>query len=73
MFVFIGGILPRTKIVDEGEFPCPRDGQTQRYQRKRTNHWLTLFFLPIFPVGKVEEFVECSSCGTRYDTGVLVG
>jgi hypothetical protein len=42
---------------------CPSCGLHQAFL-KRTDHYLSLFFLPIFPIQKGTPFLECRSCGT---------
>jgi transcription elongation factor Elf1 len=69
--VIIFGTRVRHKVIGEGKFFCPKC-QTQRlYQHKRASRYFTLYFLPIFPVGKLGEFVECQTCGVAYEMSVL--
>jgi len=67
MFFFIAGIQPRTKVVDKTPRMCPTCGLQQAYL-KRTDHYLSLFFIPLFPVKKGEPFLMCENCErTRYE------
>jgi RNA polymerase subunit RPABC4/transcription elongation factor Spt4 len=61
MFFFIAGIQPRTKAVDKTPRLCPVCGLQQAYL-KRTDHYLSLFFIPLFPVKKGEPFLMCENC-----------
>ena len=61
-FFFIGGIQPKTVIVDKNLRICPKCG-LNRATLKRTDHYLTIFFIPLFRLKKGELFLECPSCG----------
>lgn len=65
MFFFIAGIQPRT--IDLGEQPrmCPACGLA-RAKRKRVDHYLSLFFLPLLPVKKGAPFLACEACGRTF-------
>ena len=57
---------------ETGEFFCPKCGGDRQYVRNVLRRWMTLFFVPLFPVGKVAaEAVRCTTCGTRFETAVL--
>lgn len=62
MFFFIGGIQPKTKTLDETPRLCPACGLAQA-RLKRIDHYLSLFFIPLFPVKKGEPLVICDRCG----------
>ncbi|MEW6666399.1 MAG: zinc ribbon domain-containing protein [Thermodesulfobacteriota bacterium] len=63
MCIFIAGIQPRTKDIDTQPRMCPSCGLYQAYLR-RTDHYLSLFFVPLIPVQKGTPFLECRRCGT---------
>ena len=63
MFFFIGGIQPKTVKLDDRPGMCPSCGLYQA-RRKRVDHYLSVFFLPIIRVKKGAPFVQCQSCGT---------
>ena len=62
MFLFIGGIQPRKVQLDTNPRPCPRCGLTLA-RRVRLDHYLSLFFVPLFPVKRGRPFLECQRCG----------
>jgi endogenous inhibitor of DNA gyrase (YacG/DUF329 family) len=63
MFFFIGGIQPRREVMDPGPLRCPHCGRrAARVERVRS--WFSVFFIPLFPVQKGEEYMICGSCGT---------
>jgi ribosomal protein S14 len=61
MFFFIGGIQPKTKVIDTAPRLCSSCGQMSAYL-KRIDHYLSLFFIPVFPVKKGAPFITCENC-----------
>jgi predicted RNA-binding Zn-ribbon protein involved in translation (DUF1610 family) len=61
MFFFIAGIQPRTLVLDQRPKKCPSCGRIQAVE-KRTDHYLSLFFLPIIPVKKGTPYLQCPDC-----------
>ncbi len=61
-FFFIGGIHPKTVTVDKTPRICPVCG-LNRAVLKRTDHYLSIFFIPLFRVKKGEPYLECPTCG----------
>lgn len=61
MFFLIGGITPKTTLLDESPVICPVCGLAQAHY-KRVDHWLNLFFIPIVRVKKGEPFLMCDRC-----------
>ena len=59
--IFIAGISPKTKTLDQNPRRCPVCGLHQAYNR-RIDHYLSLFFIPVFRVKKGEPFVMCDRC-----------
>jgi rubrerythrin len=75
MFFLIAGIQQKTKVVDSAPQLCPICGLPQAWL-KRTDHYLNIFFIPLFPVKRGEAFLVCENCerlqyrqGQEYDTG----
>jgi len=66
MFFFIGGIGPRTVTLDKQARICPECGRLALYH-KRIDHYLSLFFIPVFPVKRGEPFLSCEGCGASFD------
>ncbi|PKN63526.1 MAG: zinc-ribbon domain-containing protein [Deltaproteobacteria bacterium HGW-Deltaproteobacteria-15] len=64
-FIFIGGVQPRTRTLEEQPRRCPSCGLSQAFL-KRTDHYFSLFFVPLFPIQKGTPFLECRSCGTIF-------
>jgi len=66
MFFFIGGISPRTATLDRQPRICPDCGRLALYL-KRIDHYLSLFFIPLFSVKRSEPFLSCDGCGAKFD------
>jgi RNA polymerase subunit RPABC4/transcription elongation factor Spt4 len=65
MFFFIGGIQPRTVRLDKQPRTCPSCGGMS-LSRMRIDSYLSLFFIPLFPVKKGIPFLKCGDCGVAY-------
>jgi hypothetical protein len=63
MFFFIGGVQPKTVTLDETPRLCPACGLAQA-RLKRVDHYLSVFFIPLFPVKRGVPAVICDRCGT---------
>ncbi len=62
MFFLIGGIQPKTVTLDDSPRICPECGLAQA-RLKRVDHYLSLFFIPLFPVKKGASVLICDRCG----------
>ena len=74
MLLILFGTKDRRKVVTDGQFICPKCDAKKGYEVISLREWLTLFFIPIFPTANNEEredFVECVTCKSIYDTDVL--
>jgi RNA polymerase subunit RPABC4/transcription elongation factor Spt4 len=63
MFFFIGGVQPKTVTLDGSKRICPACGLAQAYL-KRVDHYLSLFFIPIFPLKRGSPVLICDRCGS---------
>lgn len=70
MFV-IFGIKSRKKTIEQGRFHCPNEGGTRPFRHQQARRWFSLFFIPLIPLGKQGEWVQCLSCGATYGPDVL--
>jgi len=59
--IFIAGVSPKTKALDQNPRRCPVCGLNQAYY-KRIDHYLSLFFIPVLRVKKGEPFIACERC-----------
>jgi hypothetical protein len=66
MFFFIGGVQPKTVTLTKQTKRCPICGHPEICQ-KRVDHYLSLFFIPLFPVKRGIPFWICENCDTHFD------
>ncbi len=66
MFLFIAGVQPRTIRLDERARVCPRCGHSG-LSLERTDHYFSLFFIPLFRVKKGVPLVWCDQCHSAFD------
>lgn len=66
MFFIIGGIQPRTIILDKQARSCPSCGRLRLYLKRR-DQYLSLFFIPLFPVKRGTPFLLCDGCNAAFD------
>ena len=45
---------------------CPQCGRRADILPRRSRHWFTLFFLPLFPISGSKPFSQCSQCGAQF-------
>jgi transcription elongation factor Elf1 len=69
--VIIFGTKVRHKVIGEGKFFCPKCQAQRAYLHKRASRYVTLYFLPVAPMGKLGEFIECQTCGVAFEMSVL--
>ena len=71
--IFIAGIFPKTKTLDQNPRRCPICGLNQAYA-KRVDHYLSLFFIPVLRVKKGTPVIMCDRCeGTTHEFGPDLG
>lgn len=72
MFGFIiMGSRGRATTVGSGQFFCPHCRAQRPYAHKRLARYFTFYFIPLFPIEKQGELVECQFCHTSFDLSVL--
>jgi len=67
----IFGTRGRSHTIGSGQFFCPREGGDRRYEHKEARRWFTLFFIPLIPLDRLGDYIECTSCQATYYTTVL--
>ncbi|MGN6548190.1 MAG: TerB family tellurite resistance protein [Aureliella sp.] len=65
------GTMEWASTIDRGDFFCPVCNAAKSYQRKVSRPFLTLYFIPVVPIGGLREFVLCRSCRKRFDPEIL--
>jgi DNA-directed RNA polymerase subunit RPC12/RpoP len=66
MFFLIGGIQPKTTILDKQPRSCASCGHLQ-VMLKRLDSYFSLFFIPLIRVKKGTPFLACGNCGALFD------
>ncbi|MCO5992464.1 zinc-ribbon domain-containing protein [Actinoallomurus rhizosphaericola] len=69
--LLIFGFAVFFRTVGHGDFHCPHCGGDRRYRHRVARRWFTLFFLPVIPLTKAGEVVECVTCRNRFGLGAL--
>jgi uncharacterized tellurite resistance protein B-like protein len=69
--LLIFGLSVFFRTVGQGDFHCPGCGGDRHYRQRIARRWFTLFFVPVIPLNRVGEVVECTTCRTRYNLDVL--
>ncbi|MEL7025727.1 MAG: TerB family tellurite resistance protein [Pseudomonadota bacterium] len=69
--ILIWGTRGRTSTIDSGDFYCPECGKREDYALKEVKLWFTFFFIPIFPIKKIGQYVECKACRATFNERVL--
>jgi hypothetical protein len=66
VFVIIWGVRVFYRTIDRGVFHCRQCGGDRPYLHCAGRRFFTVFFIPIIPLNKVGEHVQCATCKTRY-------
>jgi hypothetical protein len=69
--LIIFGMRVFYRTIAQGTFHCRRCGGDRQYRHRVGRRWFTLFFIPVIPLNKVGEHVQCTTCRTRYVTDAL--
>lgn len=68
--MLIFGFRVRFSTTGTIAFFCPRCGGDRHGDTRVARRWFTLFFIPVIPLNKVTEVVECTTCHGRFDPAV---
>jgi hypothetical protein len=71
MPIIIWGSRGLTKNLEQGEFYCPGCDSQRDYHLRQVREFFTLYFIPLFPVGKAQRYIECDTCKGTYKEEVL--
>jgi len=69
--LIIFGLRVFYRTIGLGTFHCQRCGGDREYRHRAGRRWFTLFFIPVIPLSKAGEHVQCTACGARYRMDVL--
>jgi hypothetical protein len=68
--LIIVGVRVYYRTVGHGLFHCGRCGGDRRYRRRAGQRWFTCL-MPVVPLARTGEHVQCLTCRARYVTEVL--
>ncbi|HSI34609.1 MAG TPA: zinc-ribbon domain-containing protein [Tepidisphaeraceae bacterium] len=63
-------IVSDDRSVQPVQAVCPNCNQQATIVGKTYRNWFTLFFLPVFPMGKATAFSQCTNCGGQFPVTV---
>jgi tellurite resistance protein len=69
--MLIWGSKGRTSTVESGEFYCPDCSDYKPYKHQKVKRWFTFYFIPVFPLSDLGEYIECDDCKSTYKNNVL--
>ena len=69
--MIIFGARGVTTTPERGEFNCPSCRSKQQYGLKRVRRFFTLYFIPVIPLDKQGEYVECLNCNDTFKPNIL--
>ena len=69
--MIIFGVRTSESTASFGSFLCPCCRTSQDYRHVVHKRWFTLYFIPLIPLGRVGEQVECQGCFSRFSPGAL--
>jgi hypothetical protein len=69
--LIIWGLRVIYRTLGRGVFFCRRCGGDRDYRHRAGRRFVTVFFIPLIPLMKTGEHVQCLTCKTRYVTEVL--
>ncbi len=69
--LIIFGFRTFFRTLGQGVFHCRKCGGDRQYRHRAGRRFFTLFFLPVIPLAKAGEHVQCTTCKTRYPMDVL--
>jgi hypothetical protein len=69
--IVIFGIKNVSRKLAAGIFSCPQCRHDTPYTLKKVSRYITLYFIPLIPLGKVGEIVQCDECGSEFGTDIL--
>ncbi len=69
--MIIWGFRVIYRALTTGVFLCPEEGGDRPYALKSRQRFFTLFFIPLIPLKKYSNIVECQNCKTKFEETVL--
>jgi hypothetical protein len=65
---FLIGVRTKAKAIAQVDRQCTKCARTTIQTAVETRRWLTLFFIPVIPLGGPTRVVRCNICGLTLKT-----
>ena len=62
--MIVYGYRTRNKVLGQTDYACAKCQQTAVHTVVRSRRWMTVFWVPIFPINK-KSTVRCNLCGLQ--------
>ncbi|MFO0941768.1 MAG: zinc-ribbon domain-containing protein [Pirellulales bacterium] len=59
------------KTIGAGQFYCSKCLAMSPYRHRSSRPFLTIYFIPVIPIGGTTKFVECSTCKLQYPESII--
>ncbi|MGI5203105.1 hypothetical protein ACQEU6_16210 [Spirillospora sp. CA-108201] len=69
--LLVFGLTAVFRTVSEGTFHCPQCGGDRAYRRRAGRRWFSVFFVPMVPLWRLGQAVECRTCRARLPVSAL--
>ncbi len=69
--LILWGLRVIYRTIGQGVFFCRRCGGDREYRHRAGRRFVTVFFVPLVPLARTGEHVQCLTCKTRYVTEAL--
>jgi tellurite resistance protein len=69
--MLIFGLRVCFRTSGHGVFYCQRCGGDRHYRHRVGRRWFHVLLIPVVPLDRMGEHLQCSACRGRYRTGVL--
>jgi len=69
--MIIFGTTGISSTMEEGQFMCPQCATTENYKHKKVTKFFTLYFIPLIPLGRACDYVECQTCQGTFISRIL--
>lgn len=69
--MIIWGSKGREIELSSGQFYCPKCDTTRPYKHKRLAKYFTIYFIPLFQIENLGEYIECQVCHQTFKPEVL--
>ena len=69
--MIIWGSTSKQKVLGSGHFACPGCRNDAPVSHLKLESYFTLYFIPLFPIRTLAEYVECGFCRGKFQPQVL--